>query len=120
VSVEVDGEPRLPAEVHVALYRIAQEALNNVVKHASATEVTVALRCGPPSDDGQAGHSRTAKLEVRDNGCGFDLGCVPADRLGLGIVRERAEAIGAALEIRTKPGSGTTVEVIWRSQPPGG
>jgi signal transduction histidine kinase len=120
VSVEVKGKPSLPAEVHVALYRIAQEALNNVVKHANATEVTVTLRCDPPSDCGEAGHSRTAKLEVRDNGCGFDLSCVPADRLGLGIIRERAEAIGAAMEIRTKPGSGTTVEVMWKSQPPGG
>ncbi|MCJ7619452.1 MAG: GAF domain-containing sensor histidine kinase, partial [Anaerolineae bacterium] len=120
VGVQVDGEPNLPAEVHVALYRIAQEALNNVVKHADASEVSVVLRCGAPSGHGEEGYSRRAKLEVRDNGCGFDLGSIPADRLGLGIIRERAEAINAALEIKTKPGSGTTVKVVWKWQPPGG
>ncbi|MDH4209069.1 MAG: sensor histidine kinase, partial [Anaerolineae bacterium] len=111
VSVEVEGEPLLPPEVHVALYRIAQEALNNVVKHAHATEVSVLLRCGAPSGDNQAGYSRTARLEVRDNGRGFDPGSLPADRLGLGIIHERAEAIGATLEIRTGPGAGTTIVV---------
>jgi GAF domain-containing protein/HAMP domain-containing protein len=120
VSVEVKGEPRLPGEVHVALYRIAQEALNNVIKHANATDVSVVLQCGPRADDGEAAYSRTARLEVRDNGCGFDPTCVPADRLGLGIIRERAEAIGAALEIRTKPGSGTIVELAWTWHPPPG
>jgi len=120
VGVRVDGDPQLPAEVHVALYRIAQEALNNVVKHADASEVAVALRCAAPSAHGEAEYSRTAELEVKDNGCGFDLGSVPADRLGLGIIRERAEAIGAALKIKTKPGSGTTVQVVWGNKPPGG
>jgi signal transduction histidine kinase len=112
VSVQIEGEPLLPAEVHVALYRIAQEALNNVVKHAHATEVSVLLRCGGPSGEDQEEYSRTARLEVRDNGCGFDPGSVPADRLGLGIIRERAEAIGAALEITTGPGEGTAVVVV--------
>jgi GAF domain-containing protein/HAMP domain-containing protein len=113
VSVQVAGEPHLPADVHVALYRIAQEALNNVVKHAKASEVVVRLRCAAPSGNSEAAYSSTAKLEVSDNGIGFDPGSIPADRLGLGIIRERAEAIGATLEIRTGPGSGTTVRVMW-------
>jgi nitrate/nitrite-specific signal transduction histidine kinase len=113
VTVQVEGEPNLPPEVHVALYRIAQEALNNVVKHANATEVSVVLQCGRPTGDGEAGYDETAKLEVKDNGCGFDPSGIPADRLGLGIIRERAESIGATLEIRTKPGSGTIVQVLW-------
>jgi nitrate/nitrite-specific signal transduction histidine kinase len=116
VRVQLDGDPHLPPEVHVALYRIAQEALNNVVKHASATEVSAVLRCSSSSDVDLAGHARSARLEVRDNGCGFDPASVPADRLGLGIIRERADAIDAELKIETAPGSGTTVQVIWKSQ----
>jgi GAF domain-containing protein/two-component sensor histidine kinase/HAMP domain-containing protein len=120
VNVQVVGDPELPADVHVALYRIAQEALNNVVKHSHASEVSVVLQCGPPPGDGEAGYSQTARLDVKDNGCGFDLDSVPADRLGLGIIRERAESIGATLKIKTKPGSGTTVQVVWTYKPPEG
>ena len=54
-------------------------------------------------------------LEVRDDGCGFDLSDVSADHLGLCIIRERAEAIGAELKIRSRPGAGTTVEVEWNA-----
>jgi GAF domain-containing protein/HAMP domain-containing protein len=115
VSVQVEGEPDLPADVHVALYRIAQEALNNVVKHAKATEVSVLLSCGALLEHDEDGHSSSAELEVRDNGCGFDLDHIPADRLGLGIIQERTEAIGAALDIKTDLGSGTMVRVVWKS-----
>jgi two-component system nitrate/nitrite sensor histidine kinase NarX len=51
---------------------------------------------------------------VGDDGCGFDLAQVPADRLGLGIIRERAQAIGATIEIESQPGQGTRVTVAWR------
>ncbi len=116
VEVTVEGESDVPPDVHVALYRIAQEALNNVVKHADASEVAVNLRClfEPHGEDGQ--QRQVVELEICDDGCGFDLGGVPPERLGLGIVRERAEAIGAELEIETEPGSGTKVEVVWRSE----
>jgi GAF domain-containing protein/HAMP domain-containing protein len=115
VTVQVEGDPHLPADVHVALYRIAQEALNNVVKHAKASEVSVLLSCEDlPAQDGD-GHSVSAELEVRDNGCGFDLDHIPADRLGLGIIQERTDAIGAALDIKTDLGSGTMVRVVWKS-----
>jgi signal transduction histidine kinase len=106
----------VPSDVHVALYRIAQEVLNNVVKHAHATQVAVGLRCtslaqetSPPTTGGE----RSVELCISDNGRGFDPNCVPSDRLGLGIIRERAQAIGASLEIESEPGAGTRVSVVW-------
>jgi len=114
VTVTIEGECDLPAEVHVALYRVAQEALNNVVKHSRASTVEVSLRCTSSSDAADGERRQTVKLEVTDDGCGFDPSRVPPDRLGLGIIRERAEAIGATLEIETDPGSGTKVELVWK------
>jgi len=114
VRLQVEGHCALPPDVHVALYRIAQEALNNVAKHAHATEVHIDLRwsCTPPNPEGRQEHE--AQLRIGDNGCGFDLRSAPADRLGLGIIRERAQAVGAALDIRSEVGKGTEITVIWK------
>jgi two-component system NarL family sensor kinase len=104
------GEERLPEHVEIALYRIAQEALQNVQKHAGAT--TVRMRFGV-----RAG---TARLEVTDDGCGFDIGVggvgmreVRADGSGYGMrsMAERAELVGGTLRVRSRRGSGTTVVV---------
>ncbi|MBN1954485.1 MAG: GAF domain-containing protein, partial [Anaerolineae bacterium] len=103
VTLTIEGECALPAEVKIAFYRIAQEALHNVSKHAQAEEVVVALRCQP----GQV------ILQVRDDGCGFDPARISQDRLGLAIMRERAGSIGARLEIATMPDQGTTVTARW-------
>ena len=118
VTVTVEGQCALPSDVHVALYRIAQEALNNVVKHAYASQVAVGLRCSPPIPQApppQAGGKEGGAVElcISDDGCGFDLGCVPPDRLGLGIIRERARAVGATLTIESRPDHGTRVMVVW-------
>ncbi|MBN1262374.1 MAG: GAF domain-containing protein [Anaerolineae bacterium] len=111
VTVDVTGECHLATSVHVALYRIAQEALNNVVKHARASHVWVTLRC-IATETGRISRERV-ELEIRDNGRGFDLACVPPDCLGLHILRERAEAVGAALELQSNIGQGTWVFVTW-------
>lgn len=103
VTVTVEGQCSLPAEVKVALYRIAQEALNNVAKHAGASRATVSLRCGPGR----------VELHVRDDGRGFAPGGIPPESLGLGIMRDRAKAVGAALEIESQLDQGTRVMVIW-------
>ena len=121
IHVSVDGPCVLPTEVHVALYRIAQEALNNVVKHAKASEVTVGLRCGRPSGASTtsshgADNGHEVELSVTDDGCGFDAAHIPLDRLGLGIIRERAQAIGADLTINSELGRGTQVVVAWRGE----
>ena len=103
VGLEVAGSCDLPEEVKVAFYRIAQESLNNVAKHADATRATVSLQCEP---------DRVA-LCVRDDGRGFDPEGVPPDSLGLGIMQERAEAIDADLTVDSKIGQGTEVSVVW-------
>jgi signal transduction histidine kinase len=110
VAVTVAGERRLPPEVHVNLYRIAQEALNNAVKHARAGQVTVHLYCTPPSPGREAGR---VELSVRDDGRGFDPDRVLSHRLGLGIMGERAQAISATLAVESEPGKGTEVRVVW-------
>jgi signal transduction histidine kinase len=96
---------RLPAQVEVALYRIAQEALNNVAKHAEATSVAVILE---QRDD-------RAVLLVEDNGRGFDFdraSAAPAEqRLGLTGMRERAVLELGIVDVESEPGKGTTVIV---------
>jgi signal transduction histidine kinase len=120
VTVTVKGQCALPSNVHVALYRIAQEALNNVVKHAEASQVTVSLHRTPltqrplQAEGMPAGQEGNVELCISDDGRGFDPGCVPPDRLGLGIIRERTQAIGARLEIESRPGGGTKVVVTWK------
>ena len=112
VTVDEGCEPRLggtPAEVRITLYRIAQEALNNVVKHAQASRVEVSLRCAAPAP----AEGGRVELCIRDDGLGFDPGAVSQDRLGLGIMHERAESIQARFEVESAPGSGTEVRVAW-------
>lgn len=103
VALTVEGQPDLPPDVQIALYRIAQEALNNVAKHAGASYVSVDLRCRPDGVD----------LRIGDDGRGFNQGAVSPEHLGLGIMRERADAIGAVLCVESRPGHGTQVAVSW-------
>jgi signal transduction histidine kinase len=114
VTVTVDDFGALPEDVHVAFYHIAQEALNNVVKHARPDQVTVSLRC--LDDDDADPDQISIELTIHDNGRGFDLAQVPAERLGLGIIRERAQAIDADLRIETGPGQGTRIAVVWKAE----
>ena len=104
-SVKLTITGRLPPrpEVSVAFYRIAEEALNNIVRHAKARRAWVNLTSEP-------GH---VKLVVRDNGRGFDTSCVRPDQLGLGIMRERAESVGARLAIESLPRHGTVITTEW-------
>jgi signal transduction histidine kinase len=103
VTLEVEGECRLPPDVKVVLYRIAQEALNNVGKHANASQVLVRLRCA----EGRA------ELLVRDDGQGFDPSEISPDHLGLAIMRERALAVGVELSIESGIGHGTEIRTAW-------
>jgi signal transduction histidine kinase len=103
VEVTVQGETDLPVEVKIALYRIAQETFNNIVKHAGASQVTATLQHLP---DG-------VKLAIQDDGRGFDPTSVPPERMGLRIMRERAGAVGAELVVDSAPGEGTRVAVEW-------
>jgi len=91
VNMSAVVECDLPLDVKIAFYRIAQEALNNTSKHANASQVDVRLRCQPQG----------AELCIHDDGVGFDMNCVLPDNLGLCIMRERAEAVGAQLAIHS-------------------
>ena len=92
--------PRLPAAREEAAYRIGQEALHNALRHAGPSVVTVAVRDGGGS----------LVLEVTDDGRGFDLDA-PSRRFGLASMRERARAAGGRLDVRSRPGAGTTVRL---------
>lgn len=99
------GQHVYPPEIQLALYRIAQEALRNVVKHARAHTLRVELMTRPTQ----------VTLTIEDDGQGFDPQNVPADHFGLRIMRERAAVIGAALTLDTRIGQGTNVAVQWQS-----
>jgi signal transduction histidine kinase len=105
----VKGEVELPTELEEELYRIAQEALNNALKHARAFAVTVDVRVEEGS----------IALEVIDDGRGFDPEAV-SDAAGLGLVgmKERAEKIGGTLQVISAPGKGTRVRVCLEGVPP--
>jgi len=108
IAITVQGEeptPRLAPSVETALFRIVQEALTNVVKHAKATQVTITLEV----------NTATACLVIADNGAGFDLlrltgpdGC---HAWGLLSMTERAQAVGGYCHILSRPGQGTRVTV---------
>ncbi|HEU0294711.1 MAG TPA: PAS domain S-box protein [Anaerolineales bacterium] len=103
VAVTVAKEVILPAEVQVAFYRVCQEALNNVAKHAKASQVDIDLK-----------HEGTAiELRIRDDGQGFDPEQTLSGHYGLGMMQERAEAVGAMLSITSQPGHGTELIMRW-------
>lgn len=103
VAVMVEGQGELPVDVKIALYRIAQESLNNMAKHAQATQAIVNLHLEPGR----------VVLRITDDGKGFDSASTRPDSLGLGIMRERAKGIGARLEVESVVDHGTSVEVMW-------
>lgn len=101
VEQELDGEPDLSLEKKQALYRIAQEALHNIVKHAHASAIVLRL----------VRQENEIILEVRDNGKGFDpTGSFPG-HLGMRSMRERATKIGGTLTIKSAPGQETYIRI---------
>jgi two-component system nitrate/nitrite sensor histidine kinase NarX len=108
VLVTVTGEGTLPAEAQVVLYRICQEALNNIAKHAKASAVEIDVKHEPG----------TLELHIRDDGRGFDSSeQTPPGHYGLSMMHERAETVGALLTVTTQPGHGTELVVRWREAP---
>jgi signal transduction histidine kinase len=103
VTVTVMGEEQLPPDVRVAFYRIAQEAMHNTIKHAHASQVEMSLYLT----------AQDTTLRICDNGRGFDAGNVDGGHFGLRIMGERAEAVGAVLDVESQPGHGTTITIRW-------
>lgn len=96
-----DDEVALSTQTEIVLYYIAQEALNNVLRHAAAKSISVTLKQG----------RRNVILEIRDDGCGFDIKKVERGGLGLTNMRERAAQIHSKLRILSKPDQGTRVVI---------
>jgi PAS domain S-box-containing protein len=104
IAANAHADFQLPAAVKVAFYRVAQEALMNAIKHAQARAFRLRLRTQ------SQGH---VELEVADDGQGFDPGAIPVGHFGLAMMRERAQAVGARVQIRSQVGHGSQVVVTW-------
>ncbi len=102
------GDRRLPPEAETALYRIVQEALTNVVKHADAHRVSITLMRKEAS----------AVVVIEDDGQGFEPGAVRAGALGFVGMRERVELVGGRLTVESSPGAGTTIVAEVRAAGP--
>jgi signal transduction histidine kinase len=101
-TLTVEGNVELPARLEEELYHIAQEALNNALKHAAATTISV----GITADE------QHITIDIRDDGKGLDLSTASGEGgIGLSSMRERAEKLGSTLSITSVPGQGTTVKV---------
>lgn len=109
VTLNITGSAGLPLEVKMAFYRIAQEALNNIAKHSGAKGAQVTLSAS--ADEREAVIS--AALRISDDGRGFDPDSVTSEHLGVGIMKERAEAAGIKLKLKSKTGEGTVIELEW-------
>jgi signal transduction histidine kinase len=103
-EVEVDEDVKLPVDVKLVFYRVAQEALTNAAKHAHATRVRVAV----------AGEAKAVRLTVHDDGVGFDPAAARPGSMGLRTMRERAQGIDAGLRVESHAGEGTTVTMMWK------
>jgi signal transduction histidine kinase len=112
----IENIPVLSEEVQYVFYRIAQEGLNNVVKHARASEVRVSLGALPPvSRDSLETWYGIIQMTIADNGRGFDVSNFPGGWMGFGLklMQERAETVGANLAIDSEPGQGTKLTLTW-------
>ena len=123
-GVTIAGEHALPAGTQVALYRICQEALTNIARHAGASCVAIDLRfdsiAAQPSSPFEHPTApeemvvRSVEMRIRDDGHGFDAGQpVASGHYGMAMMHERAEAVGARLEVASQPGHGTELIVRW-------
>jgi signal transduction histidine kinase len=105
VDLQLTAENRtlFPAEVQTTFYRVAQEGVNNVIKHAKAKQAWIRLVDLPDR----------LELTITDDGRGFDRAAIPANHFGVKIMHERAKALNAHLHVESQPGSGTTVRLTW-------
>jgi signal transduction histidine kinase len=104
VTLEVEGTCAIPTDVKIAFYRIAQEALNNIAKHSGVSRAQITLHCEP----------HQVSMQIIDNGHGFDMNQTAPGSFGLGNMNERANHIGAKLQIESKIGEGTEISVTWQ------
>jgi signal transduction histidine kinase len=106
IKVDVDGEYKFSAKIELGFYRIAQEAMNNIIKHSHAEHAVLVLKAAPGE----------IYMEINDDGKGFSSKKVTSTNLGLAIMKERAKLIGASINIKSIPGEGTKVTVIYKKR----
>ncbi|MCL4417830.1 MAG: sensor histidine kinase [Actinobacteria bacterium] len=106
IELITNGEYKFSPKIVLGCYRIAQEALNNIIKHSHATKATLVLKIFPDK----------LYMDITDNGCGFDNKKIALTNLGLTIMRERAKLIGASIFIDSLPGKGTKITVIYNKK----
>jgi len=113
VAFAFEGEGKLPVDVSLTFYRITQEAVNNIIKHAEANTISIKLIYESTGADGSC---KKAKLTIVDDGRGFSEIKKSSGHFGFTIMKERAESIGARLTINSKPDQGTSIQLIWETQ----
>ena len=106
VTLTLDGQVDPSPDIKEVFYRVAQEALNNISKHAKATQAAIYLKR----------QEKRVEIRIQDNGKGFDQQSISSDNLGLGIMRERAAAIGAKFTIESQIGEGASIKLIWQEE----
>jgi PAS domain S-box-containing protein len=103
VTMEIECDSHIPEEITRNVHRIVQECLNNITKHAEASQIDIYL-CS--SNEG-------VEVKISDNGLGFDPQSIPPGSMGIDIMNDRAQKIDAQLNIESKPGSGTQIAITW-------
>lgn len=104
IELSANGVGLMPPEVQTAFFRIAQESINNILKHSKANHISIQY----------VNRKEDVTLSIKDNGCGFDPSKVSSERMGLRIMGERADSVGAKLTIASQPGKGTTIQNLWK------
>jgi two-component system nitrate/nitrite sensor histidine kinase NarX len=110
IALKITGQATMPVTICLTFYRIAQEALNNIMKHAEANDISIELNC---VEDSINKVCKKATLTITDDGCGFKEGQNLPGHFGFGIMKERAQTIGALLTIQSHLKCGTKVQLVW-------
>jgi len=105
IVIRIEKQDALIPEVHFALYRVVQEALNNIARHALATQVEIYFNSDSDHVD----------LTIQDDGVGFEPDNIGSGHLGLSIMKDRVQNIGGTLETISHKGEGTRIKVTWRA-----
>ncbi len=113
IALEICGQATMPVDVCLTFYRIAQEALNNIMKHAEANNIMLELNC---NEDSINKVCNKATLTITDDGCGFEQVENLPGHFGFSIMNERAQTIGALLTIQSQKNCGTKVQLVWESR----
>jgi PAS domain S-box-containing protein len=106
VTLEVQSDFNTPEDITRNLHRIVQECLNNITKHAEASQINIYL----------CSNQQGVEIRISDNGLGFDTETIPPGSMGIDIMCDRARKIDAKLKIESQPGSGTQIMITWPSQ----